>query len=79
MDRVKEISVRYEQGGGDMCGKILMWSALVTCTILFLSPMFLKSETYGTGVTSQWINETKAAVFPMMPDTPMIENVGEYC
>ena len=43
-------------------------------------PMFLKSETYGTdGVISQWNNETKAAVFPMMLDTPMIGNVEEYC
>ena len=63
MGRVKDIYVQYEQGEDMFMGRFLCGLPLLLAQFSSSPPMFLKSETYGTGVTSQWINETKALVF----------------
>ena len=79
MGKVKDIYIRYEQGGDMFVRRALSGLPLLLAQFSASPVVFNKSESAEVGITTQWIlSATKAATFPMMIGTPVIGNIAEF-
>ena len=79
MGKVKDIYIRYEQGGDMFVGRALSGLPLLLTQFSASPAVFIKSESAEVGITTQEISATKAVTFPIMIGTPVIGNIAEIC
>ena len=77
MGKVKDIYIRYEQGGDMFVGRALSGLPLLLAQFSASPAVFIKSESAEVGITTWILSATKA--FPMMIGTPVIGNIAEIC
>lgn len=81
MGKVKDVYIRYEQGGDMFVGRALCGLPLLSAKFSTSPAVFdmTTGENFSDGVTSSWITYAKDVVFSMHTTTSINGNIGEHC